>query len=156
MLNKVAIMGRITRDLELNTTASGLAVTSFSIACDRNYKEKGSNEYITDFYDIVAWRATAEFICKHFTKGSLIAIEGTLQTRTYTDKNNVNHKVVEIIVDSAFFCEKKKDDVNSNAGQNIPYGEPPREYTRNASGNVPQDNEFNNMANDFYPEFGSN
>jgi len=138
MLNNVIIMGRITRDLELKTTNGGHAVVSFSIATDRNYKENG--EYPTDFFEIVAWRKTAEFICKYFSKGQLIAIDGTLQTRSYVDSNNITRKVTEINVDSAFFCGEKKEPANNNG-----YGQPPVNY-----GQPPvYDGEFENIENPF-------
>lgn len=168
MLNNVSIMGRFTKDPELKTTPNGISVTSFAIGCDRNFKEKGSSDYTTDFFEITAWRKTAEFICSYFRKGDLAAFDGTLQTRTYVDKNNVTHKVVEIIASSAYFCEKKKD----GAQQGDAYGQPPYAqhpasydqqsegyaapnvgYIPPANGYVPQDNEFNNIPDDFYPGF---
>jgi single-strand DNA-binding protein len=111
MINRIAIMGRITKDLELKTTPNGISVVSFSIATDRKYKEKGTDKPASDFFEIVAWRKTAEFICKYFGKGQLIALDGELQTRSYADKNNVNHKVVEIIVNEAHFCGGKNPTV---------------------------------------------
>jgi len=144
MLNKVIIMGRITKDLELKTTNGGHAVVSFSIATNRNYKENG--EYPTDFFDIVAWRKTAEFICNHFSKGQLIAIEGTLQTRSYVDSNNITRKVTEINVDSAFFCGEKKEPANNGYGQQpVNYGGQPDNYGQT------NDDEFTNVPDDFYP-----
>ena len=89
MLNKIILMGRLTRDPELRRTESGTAVCSFSIAVDRDFKSK-NGEKETDFIDIVAWRATAEFVSKYFQKGSLIAIEGSLQSRQYQDKTGAN------------------------------------------------------------------
>ena len=94
MLNVVALMGRLVRDPELKTTQSGNSVCAFSIACDRSYTAK-DEERKADFFTITAWRQTAEFICKYFQKGSLIAIEGSLQTRQYQDKNGNNRTAVE-------------------------------------------------------------
>lgn len=106
MLNTVIEMGRLTADPELRHTPNDIAVTSFTIAQDRFVK---ANDKVTDFFDCVAWRNTAEFICKYFSKGSMIAVNGTLQTRTYTDKNGNNRKAVEIVVDNAHFCESRRE-----------------------------------------------
>ena len=113
MLNLVALTGRMTRDPELRTLDSGVSVTSFSIAVQRNYKIEG--EYPTDFIDCVAWRGTADFICKHFSKGSMLTVVGNLETRKFTDKDGNNRKAVEVIVKDAYFGEAKKD--NGNNGE---------------------------------------
>jgi single-strand DNA-binding protein len=102
MLNKVIIQGRLTKEPDLRTTTSDISVCGFTIACDKG-KDKGA-----DFLECIAWRNTAEFITKYFSKGSMILVEGKLQTRTYTDKQGNNRKVVEIVVDQAHFCESKK------------------------------------------------
>jgi len=94
MLNCAIIMGRLTADPELKTTQSGISVTSFSVAVDRNYTPKGQ-ERQTDFINVVAWRQTAEFVTRYFHKGSMIAIEGSIQTRKYQDKNGNNRTAVE-------------------------------------------------------------
>lgn len=85
MLNVAVVMGRLTADPELRHTASGLSVTSFTLAVDRNYSKAGT-ERQTDWIDVVAWRQTAEFVCKYFTKGQMMAVNGTIQTRSYEDK----------------------------------------------------------------------
>lgn len=115
MLNLVVQTGRITHDPEMRTTGAGVPVTSFSIAVQRNYKT--GDEYLTDFHDCVAWRGTAEFICKHFRKGSMITVVGNLENRKYVDKDNNNRKAVEIIVKDAFFGDSAKKDGGNNAGQ---------------------------------------
>lgn len=102
MLNSVVIEGRLTADPELKTTPSGVAVTSFSIANQRNFKN-ADNERETDFYNVVAWRGTAEHICKYFKKGSAISIEGHLQTRKYQDKDGNNRTAFEIVADTPHF-----------------------------------------------------
>ena len=112
MLNSVVIMGRLTNAPELKTTEGGLSVTSFSVANQRNYKN-AQGEKDTDFYDIVAWRTTAEFICRNFKKGSMIAIKGHLQTRKYTDKNGNNRTSLEIVAEEVFFG----DSGNRNTGE---------------------------------------
>ena len=105
-LNSVTLMGRLTTDPELKTTQSGVSVTSFCVAVDRKYQPQGQ-EKKTDFIDIVAWRNTADFICKYFKKGSMIGIEGEIQTRTYTDQDGKNRKVTEILANNVSFCESK-------------------------------------------------
>ena len=107
MYNKVILMGRITKDLELKTTPAGVSVLTFSIAVDRAYQEKGK-ERVSDFFNIVAWRGTAEFISRFFTKGSMIMVDGELQNRSYKDKNGENKWVTEIVVDKASFTGEKK------------------------------------------------
>ena len=103
MLNVVAIMGRLVADPELRTTQSGINVVSFRIACDRNFARQGEQRQ-ADFIDIVAWRQQAEFVSKYFQKGSLIAIEGSLQTRQYQDKNGNNRTAVEVVANNISFA----------------------------------------------------
>ena len=106
MLNVVAIMGRLVADPELRTTPQGTNVCSFRIACDRNFARQGEQRQ-ADFIDIVAWRQQAEFVCKYFQKGSLIAIEGSLQTRQYQDKNGNNRTAIEIVANNVNFAAPK-------------------------------------------------
>lgn len=101
-------MGRLTEAPELKTTNSGAAVTSFSIAVERNYAPKGQ-ERETDFIRITAWRQTAEFVCKYFTKGSMIALQGELQTRKYEDKHGNKRTAVEVVADNVSFCCSKAE-----------------------------------------------
>lgn len=110
MLNTVALMGRISADPELKRTQSGISVTSFRIAVDRTFQQKGQ-EKVTDWIDIVCWRNTAEFVCKYFHKGSMIAIQGSIQTRSYTDRDGNKRTVFEIVADNAFFGESKHEGV---------------------------------------------
>ena len=106
MLNVVAIMGRLVADPELRTTQSGTNVCSFRIACDRNFARQGEQRQ-ADFIDIVAWRQQAEFVSKYFQKGSMIAIEGSLQTRQYQDKNGNNRTATEVLASQVSFCGGK-------------------------------------------------
>ena len=99
MLNKIFIMGRLTRDPELRRTQSGTPVTSFSLAVDRDYKTQ-SGEKETDFIDVVAWRATAEFVAKYFTKGRMAVVEGRLQIRAWQDKEGNNRRSAEVVADN--------------------------------------------------------
>lgn len=115
MLNVIAIMGRLVADPELRTTTQGTNVCRFRLACDRSVVRQGEQRQ-ADFIDVVAWRKTAEFVCKYFQKGSLIAIEGSLQTRQYQDKNGNNRTTTEILASQVSFCGGKaaeKPDVQS-------------------------------------------
>ncbi|MDE5565129.1 MAG: single-stranded DNA-binding protein [Oscillospiraceae bacterium] len=105
MYNRVILMGRLTRDPELRTTQSGISMCRFSIAVDRSYKQ--GDEKQTDFFDITAWRQTAEFVSKWFSKGKLIHIEGKLQNKNYTDNNGVKHYSNIVIADNVAFCGDK-------------------------------------------------
>lgn len=109
MLNVVALNGRLTHTPELKTTQNGTSVCSFSIAVDRTYTPKGE-ERKADFIDIVAWRQTAEFICKYFQKGSMIAIDGSIQTRSYQDKQGSSRTKVEVLANNVSFCGPKAAD----------------------------------------------
>ena len=106
MLNVVAIIGRMVKDPELKTTNSGKSVCSFRIANDSGHKD-ASGQSQTNWLDVTAWGKTAEFICKYFPKGALIAIDGRLQTRQYQDKNGQNRTAVEIVAQNASFCGSK-------------------------------------------------
>lgn len=108
MINKVILMGRITQDLELKCTNNGLSVLTFGIAVERGYVKQGE-ERQTDFITCVAWRQQAEFISRYFSKGRMVAIEGSLRTRTYDDKNGVKHYVTEVYVDNASFTGERSD-----------------------------------------------
>ena len=108
MLNKIFIMGRLTRDPELRTTNSGTSVASFSLAVDRNYKG-ADGEKETDFIDCLAWRQTGEFAAKYFTRGRMAVVEGRLQIRPWTDKEGNNRRSAEVIVDNMYFGDSKRD-----------------------------------------------
>ncbi|MCI9649510.1 single-stranded DNA-binding protein [Oscillibacter sp.] len=123
MLNRIVLMGRLTRDPELRRTQSGTAVTSFSIACDRDFKSQGG-EKETDFIDIVAWRGTAEFVSKYFTKGRMAIVEGRLQIRDWTDNNGSKRRSAEVIADNIYFGDSKRDSAPSDYGAPPPYGAP--------------------------------
>lgn len=104
MLNRVILMGRMVADPELKQTPSGVSVATFRLAVERNYQPKDSNERLCDFISCVAWRQTGEFITRYFSKGSMIAIEGSIQTRQYQDKNGNKRTAVEVIADQAYFA----------------------------------------------------
>ena len=109
MLNKIVLMGRLTRDPELRHTQAGTPVASFAIACDRDFKDKQTGEKATDFIDIVAWRSTAEFVSRFFTKGRMAVVEGRLQVRDYTDKDGNKRRAAEVVADNVYFGDSKKD-----------------------------------------------
>ena len=107
MLNKIILMGRLTRDPELRRTQSGTAVASFTLAVDRDYKAQ-DGERSTDFIDIVAWRGTGEFVSKYFTKGRMAVVEGRLQVREWKDKDGAKRRSTEVVADNVYFGDSKK------------------------------------------------
>ena len=109
MLNHIVIMGRLTRDPELRRTGSGIAVASFTVAVDRDFGGRDGGEKETDFIDCVAWRQTGEFLSKYFTKGSMIVVSGRLQIRNWTDKEGNKRRSAEILADSVYFGDSKRD-----------------------------------------------
>jgi len=110
VLNKIIVMGRLTRDPELRQTPSGVNVASFSIACDRDFKDKSTGEKETDFLDVVAWRSTADFVSRFFTKGRMAVVEGRLQIRNWEDNNGNKRRTAEIVAENIYF-----GDSNPNA-----------------------------------------
>ncbi len=115
MLNKIIIMGRLTRDPELRRTQSGTAVTSFSLAVDRDFKSQ-SGEKETDFIDVVAWRGTAEFVSKYFAKGRMAVVEGRLQIRDWTDRDGGKRRSAEVVADNVYFGDSKRDSGGDSCG----------------------------------------
>ena len=114
MLNKIIIMGRLVRDPELRRTQSGTAVTSFRLAVDRDYKaEDGSKQ--ADFFDVVAWRSTAEFVSKYFSKGRMAVVDGRLQSRPWTDKDGNKRIAIEVVADSVYFGDSKRPESDTPA-----------------------------------------
>lgn len=113
MLNVAILMGRLVADPELRHTPNNVAVTSFTIAVDRSYVKSGA-ERQADFIDVVAWRNTAEFVCKYFRKGQMIALQGSIQTRSYTDNQGIKRKAFEIVADNVHFADSKRDSSGGN------------------------------------------
>ena len=109
MLNHIVLMGRLTRDPELRRTGTGIAVASFSIAVDRDFGSKETGEKETDFIDIVAWRSTAEFVSKYFTKGRMAVVSGRLQIRNWNDKDGNKRRSAEVVADNVYFGDSKRD-----------------------------------------------
>ena len=110
MLNHITIMGRLTKDPEMRRTGSGVAVTSFTVAVDRDIANKETNERETDFIDCVAWRGTGEFVEKYFKKGSMAVVSGRLQIRGWTDKDGNKRRTAEVVADSVYFGDSKRDE----------------------------------------------
>lgn len=137
MLNRIILMGRLTHDPELRRTQSDTPVCSFSLAVDRDYKRDGEKE--TDFIDIVAWRSTADFVSKYFTKGRMAVVEGRLQIRDWTDKEGGKRRSAEVIADNVYFGDSKPKD----SGSDVPaydgepgagFGAPPSGFTPDFGG----------------------
>ena len=110
MLNHIVIMGRLARDPELRRTGSGIAVTSFTLAVDRDFAPKDGGERETDWIDCVAWRQTGEFVSKYFTKGRMAIVSGRLQIRNWTDKDGNKRRSAEVVADNVYFGDSKRDD----------------------------------------------
>ena len=114
MLNHIVVMGRLTRDPELRKTPAGISVTSFSVAVDRDFAQQDGQKE-TDFIDVVAWRNTAEFAAKYFTKGRMVVVSGRLQIRNWEDKEGNKRRTAEILAENIYFGDSKKDDTASSA-----------------------------------------
>ncbi len=127
MLNRIILMGRLTRDPELRHTQSGTAVASFSLAVDRDFKSKDGADRQTDFIDVVAWRQTGEFVSKYFAKGRMAVVEGRLQIRDWTDKDGNKRRSAEVVADNVYFGDSKRE-AESTGGYSAPapvsYGAP--------------------------------
>jgi len=132
MINVVVLMGRLTADPELKQTANGASVTSFSIAVDRNFANKQTGERQADFINIVAWRQTAEFICKYFRKGSMIAIEGSLQSRSYEDKEGRKRTAYEVVASNVSFTGSKAESGTRDSA--VPFEVPATAFSSGSNG----------------------
>lgn len=128
MYNHIAIMGRLTRDPELRRTGSGTAVTSFTLAVDRDFSGKDGGEKETDFIDCVAWRQTAEFVSKYFSKGRMALVSGRLQIRGWTDKDGNKRRAAEVIADSVYFGDSKKEATDREPDAYYPPQPPASDY----------------------------
>ena len=135
MLNCIVIMGRIVRDPELRRTGSGIAVTSFTVAVDRDFGGRDGGEKETDFIDCVAWRQTGEFVSKYFTKGSMIVVSGRLQMRSWTDKDGNKRRTAEVVAENVYFGDSKRsgDAGNTSApaygSYSAPAAQPVQDFT---------------------------
>ena len=117
MLNHITIMGRLTRDPELRRTGSGIAVTSFTLAVDRDYKAKDAEKEV-DFIDCVAWRNTGEFVGKYFTKGRMAVVSGKLQIRGWTDKEGNKRRTAEVLAENVYFADSKSESADNSSQPN--------------------------------------
>ena len=122
MLNHITIMGRLTRDPELRRTGSGIAVTSFTVAVDRDFSGKDGGEKEVDFIDCVAWRNTAEFVNSYFTKGRMAVVSGRLQIRSWKDKDGNNRRTAEVVAEHVYFGDSNKKEDSSQGGYSAPAG----------------------------------
>lgn len=148
MLNKIFIMGRLTRDPELRRTQTGTAVASFTLAVDRDYKDKQTGERATDWIDVVAWRQTGEFVSRYFFKGRMAVVEGRLQMRDWTDKEGRKRRSAEVIADSVYFGDSKRE---GGSGGQESYSGSYGGYSAPAGGYPAQpdpDSEFAELATD--------
>ena len=109
MLNRIVLMGRLARDPELRRTQSGTAVATFTLAVDRDFKDKGTGERQTDWIDCVAWRQTGEFVSRYFAKGRMAVVEGRLQMREWTDKDGYKRRSAEVVADNVYFGDSKRE-----------------------------------------------
>ena len=132
MINCAVIMGRLVADPELRTTGSGVSVTSFCVAVDRSYVKPGE-ERQADFINVVAWRQTADFVTRYFRKGSMIAVQGSIQTRSYEDKNGNKRTAVEIVADNVSFCGSKSES-NTGSRYDAPQSAAPTAYQSGDAG----------------------
>ena len=119
MINSVVIMGRLTYEPELRSTQSGISVIRFQVACDRNYSKSGEDKK-TDFIDVTAWRQTAEFVSRYFHKGSMIAVEGSIQTDSFTDRDGNKRKSFKIVANNVSFCGSKAGSGSANTEDSQP------------------------------------
>lgn len=117
MLNKIFIMGRLAHDPELRHTQTGTPVANFTLAVDRDFKEKNTGERTTDWIDVVAWRTTGEFVSKYFSKGRMAVVEGRLQIRDWTDKEGSKRRSAEVVADSVYFGDSRRDGDSSNTSR---------------------------------------
>lgn len=124
MLNQISVQGRIVRDPELRRTASGKAVTSFTLACDRDFKNQQTGEKEVDFIECVAWGGTAEMVEKYFSKGQMAIVTGRLQLRDWTDKNGQKRRTAEILVNSIYFCGSKESGTQASSADDNGYSTP--------------------------------
>jgi single-strand DNA-binding protein len=145
MFNKVILVGRLTADPELKQTPNGVSVTTFAIAVDRPFTPKDGGDRQVDFIDIVAWRNTAEFVSRYFAKGRAILIEGALQIRSFTDKNDQKRRVYEVVADNCRFVGDK----NSSSGGGYAPSDADAPPARNAPAQMPAASYSSGSADDF-------
>ena len=148
MLNRIIIMGRLTRDPELRRTQTGTPVASFTLAVDRDFKDKSTGERSTDFIDVVAWRQTGEFVSRFFTKGRMAVVEGRLQMRDWTDKEGNKRRSAEVVAENVYFGDSRRDGDNGGYAASG-YGSAPADYSASSGYSAPAEgNQFAELSDD--------
>lgn len=140
MLNHIVIMGRLARDPELRRTQTGTPVASFRLVVERDFKDKASGERITDWIDVTAWSYTAEFVSRYFTKGRMAVVSGRLQMRDWTDKNGIKRTSAEIVADSVYWGDSRREGDGQSAAAPAPAYQPQQDFIElpdDGSGNLP-------------------
>ncbi len=146
MLNKIIIMGRLTRDPELRRTQTGTPVASFSLAVDRDFKDKATGERSTDFIDVVAWRQTGEFVSRYFTKGRMAVVGGRLQMRDWTDKEGNKRRSAEVVADNVYFGDSRRE---GDGGYSAPaYSAAPADYAPSGYSAPAEGDQFAELSGD--------
>ncbi len=149
MLNKIFLQGRLVADPELRRTTSGVAVATFRLAVDRDYKSKNPDEQTADFITVVAWRSSAEFVSRYFSKGRMAIVEGRLQVRSYTDRDGTRRTVAEVVSDNIYFGDSKRDSGDSYGGNSGYAPAPaPASYAPTAASAPVARNEFAELNED--------
>ena len=148
MLNHIVLMGRLTRDPELRRTGSGLPVATFSLAVDRDFNNRETGERETDFIDIVAWRNTAEFVSKYFTKGRMAVVSGRLQIRNWTDKEGNKRRSAEVVADNVYFGDSKRRDDGGDAPSRSSYTPRPSSQDSYGQSAAPARSAFEELSDD--------
>ena len=147
MLNRIILMGRLTRDPELRHTQSGVSVASFTLAVDRDFKDRSTGEKATDFIDIVAWRQTGEFVSKYLTKGRLAVVEGRLQLRDWTDRDGNKRRSAEVVADNVYFGDSRRDSEGSGGYYSRPAAPAPAPAPDYGMPS-PADDQFSDLTDD--------
>ena len=151
MLNRIIIMGRLTRDPELRHTQTGTAVASFTLAVDRDCKDKSTGERSTDFIDVVAWRQTGEFVSRYFTKGRMAVVEGRLQLRDWTDRDGNKRRSAEVVADNVYFGDSRRDGDGAGYGgyqQSAPAAPAPSSTAPMGGYGAPMGDQFAELSDD--------
>lgn len=149
MLNKIFLMGRLVADPEAKQTPSGVPVTTFRIAVDRDFKNKQTGEKEADFVTIVAWRSTAEFVARYFTKGRMAVVEGRLQIRPYTDRDGNKRSATEVVAENIYFGDSRRDgDSGGSYGGYSPSAPAPASQPSPYDAPVPAGDQFTELDDD--------
>ena len=148
MLNRVTLMGRLVADPELRTTPAGVAVATIRLAVDRDFKNKQTGERETDFINVVAWRQTAEFVSRYFTKGRMAVVEGRLQIRPYTDRDGNKRTAAEVVAENIYFGDSRRDGEGGGSYAPASYGHPAAPQAPAANATPAGGDQFAELADD--------